>query len=90
MDQNFLNNSANNCTQVINGETISFIDGNVTLDCGLNTTCTVNNKRSIVIKNGSLYIKSNITTLNTSGTQTSGQFFLGVMNEAGLTNTAVD
>lgn len=96
MGQNFLDetsnnldNSSANCTQVINGETISFIDGNTILDCGT-TTCQINKKRSIIIKNGSLHIKSNITTLDTSGTQTNGQFFIGVMNEGGLANVTIE
>lgn len=76
------------CTQTINGETISFVDGNSTIDCGT-LNCNASGKRSIVVKNGSLYVKSNITTLDASGTQTAGQLFLGVMNEAGLVNIEI-
>jgi hypothetical protein len=46
----------------------------------------VTEKRAFIVRNGSLYIKSNITTLNTSGNQTAGQLFLGVMNDTGLAN----
>ena len=63
------------------------MDGNTILNCG--TTCLVSNKRSIIVKNGSLYVKSNVTTLNNVGVQTAGQLFLGVMNDAGLTNVTV-
>lgn len=87
---NIANSPANICTQVINGETISFIDGNATINCGLSTDCHVYSKRSIIVKNGSLAIKSNITSLDSTGTQTAGQFFIGTMNEAGLTNITID
>lgn len=67
IDQAFLNgSSALSCTQVVNGESISFIDGNATLDCGSGLNCHVSNKRSIIVKNGSIYFKSNITTLDSS------------------------
>jgi len=87
INQSFLNSDSDACTQTINGEIISFIDGNATLDCG--NICKVSAKRSVIVKNGSLYVKSNITTLD-AGSQTNGQLFLGVMNEAGLSNIAVD
>lgn len=68
VDQVFLNVSggaSQECTQTINGETISFIDGNAVLDCG-SSNCFVNTKQSVIVKNGSLSIKSNITTLDTA------------------------
>jgi hypothetical protein len=90
--QDFIDNTiptSQACTQVINGETISFIDGNTTIKCSASNICHVSNgKRSIIVKNGSLYVKSDITTMS-AGTQTSGQLFLGVMNDAGLTNVTV-
>lgn len=42
------------------------------------------------MKNGSLYVKSNISTLSDSGTQTDGQLFLGVMHDTGLANVTID
>ncbi len=95
IDQYFINNDisspSKDCTQIINGETISFIDGNATIACDLlgDNICHIANKRSIIVKNGSLYVKSNITTIK-AGAQTAGQLFLWVMNDAGLTNVTVN
>ncbi|MDD2745175.1 MAG: hypothetical protein PHU93_01435, partial [Candidatus Gracilibacteria bacterium] len=80
------------CTIDVNGEKIIFVDGNTTLKCtqGSGNTCMIDDKRALIVKNGSLYIKSNISTLNSSAAQTSGQFFMGVMNDTGLANVTID
>lgn len=89
INQAFLNSGNPDCTITVNGEEISFIDGNSTLDCGA-SDCHVSKKRSIIVQNGSLTLKSNISTLDASGVQTAGQFFLGVMNLGGLENLTID
>ncbi len=79
-------------TMNVNGELVTFVEGNTTIKCnGLpdGNTCIIDKKRALIVKNGSLYIKSNITTLNDDGTQSDGQFFLGVMNDTGLANVEV-
>lgn len=87
---NIYSSAYDDCSIVINGETIMFFDGNVKLDCGSGTACAVNDRRSIIVKNGTFYIKSNITTLTSTAAQTSGQLFLGVMNDTGLANLTID
>lgn len=84
--------SFDSCTVDVNGEKIVFIDGNAIVKCsgGSGNTCMVNDKRAIIVKNGSLYIKSNISTLTTSHGMTNGQLFFGVMNDTGLANVTVD
>jgi len=61
---NNLNEELWNCTTTINWEMISFIEWNVDIDCWLSWVCELNNniKRTIIVKGGSVYIKSNITT----------------------------
>ncbi len=89
----FASSEFDNCTIEVNGEKIVFIDGNTTIKCssGSDTnTCMVNDKRAIVVKNGSLYLKSNISTLTMSQGATDGQLFLGVMNDTGLANVEVN
>lgn len=81
-----------NCTININGEKITFIEGNATIKCSGGSdsnTCMVTDKRAFIVKNGSLYLKSNISTLNSTGDQTAGQLFLGVMNDTGLANVTI-
>lgn len=77
------------CSVVLNGETIMFFDGSVKLDCGA-SACSVNDRRSVIVKNGTFYIKSNVTTLTNVAAQTNGQLFLGVMNDTGLANVTID
>ena len=94
IDQAFINGTsgtATDCTVTTpDGETISFVDGNSTVNCGVSVNCHLNGRRSIIVKNGSLYVKSNVTTLDAFGNQTDGQMFLAVMAENGLANLAVD
>lgn len=80
--------SADACTLDVNGEKISFVRGNTIIDCSsdADNACSVNQRRSIVVLSGSLYIKSNITTLAAGGAQTIGQLFLGVMTDYGIQN----
>ncbi len=87
--QSFIDAPPSECTQVINGETISFIDGNTSLFCP-SGECHVSSKRSIIVQNGYLQLKSNITSLDFAGAQTNGQLFLAVMNIGGLANLAID
>ena len=64
MNQSVLNNTSlldDACTQVINGEIITFIDGDVNIKCS--GTCQVTNERTIVVKNGHINIESNISNL---------------------------
>jgi len=89
----FSSSEFDNCTTEVHGEKIVFIDGNTIIKCssGSDTnTCMVNDKRAIIVKNGSLYLKSNISTLTTSQGVTNGQIFLGVMNDTGLANVTVN
>ncbi|MBW7955064.1 hypothetical protein H3C61_04600 [Candidatus Gracilibacteria bacterium] len=80
------NTLLNNCTIKISGETISFIKGDININCATNNTCILNNnlKRTIIIKDGSTYISSNITTLN----KNSG-LLIGTIADAGLKNITI-
>ncbi len=59
------NSSLKDCTIKISWETISFIKWDVNINCVSNNTCILNNdlKRTIIVKDWSTYIESNITTL---------------------------
>ena len=55
------------CTVTNGGESLIFIDGNTTIECSnANNTCKVDSRKSLIVKNGSLYLKSNISTLTTA------------------------
>ena len=78
------------CTVETNGEKITFIEGNATLDCGSTlTACMVNTKRTVVVRNGSLTLKSNISTRDASGNQTPGQLVLVSMATDGLSDITI-
>ncbi|MDD4530140.1 MAG: hypothetical protein PHO80_01140, partial [Candidatus Gracilibacteria bacterium] len=77
------------CTINNNGESITFIKGNAKIACGTGgpyDVCKVSNKRTIIVKDGALYIGSNITTQGTNG----GQLMLGVIKEGGLSNVTIN
>lgn len=82
-----LNNQTNlnNCTLTINGEKISFIKWNIEISCPL-WICTLssNAKRTIIVKNGSTYINSNISTYGKKS-----QFVIGTIADAGLKNITI-
>lgn len=81
------------CTLENNGELITFIDWNTRIDCGNdpisnpdpNSICSVNKKRTIIVKNWALYIGSNITTKDTKG-----QLMVWVVKDGWLSNVAID
>ncbi|MDQ7009384.1 MAG: hypothetical protein Q9M94_03785 [Candidatus Gracilibacteria bacterium] len=75
-----LNNDIDDCTIDISGEKVTFIKGDVTIDCG--DTCEVEKKRSIIIKDGKVKINSNITTVG----NTKGQLLIGNITNQGLKN----
>ncbi len=91
VDQAFLNAASGpsvNCTIEADGEKISFIRGNAVLNCS--GKCSVSSRRSIIVVDGSLSVESNVTTLDSMGNQTGGQFFIGAMADSGLSNLSID
>jgi hypothetical protein len=77
------------CTVESNGEKITFIDGNSVLDCGPSGICSIDSRRSLVVRGGSLLVRSNISTRDTSGAQTDGQLVLVSMATDGLSDVTI-
>lgn len=84
---NDLNSQSNlqDCTLDINGEKVTFIEWNVTIQCTWNCMLSDNSKRTIIVNNGSTYVKSNITTLNNNS-----QLLIGTIRDWGLQNITID
>jgi hypothetical protein len=79
--------NSNSCTFNLNWELVSFYDlsgGNIDIDCG--TTCNVTDKRTIIVKDGRITIKSNINTNNASG---NGQLLIASITDKWLNNIDV-
>jgi len=74
------------CTVTVNGEKISYIQGNVTLGNGVDTLEVQENlKRTIIVKDGFTYIKSNISTYK----KNKATFLIGTYTEMWLKNFSV-
>lgn len=71
----------NSCTVTLNGEKISFIKWNVDIDCWANCKLEDNIKRTIIVKDGSTYIKSNITNFGNKS-----QFLIWTIADSWLKN----
>jgi len=72
------------CSITVWGETITYIKGNIDIDCV--TTCQLTQKkRSIIVKDGSVHIKSNISTYPWNN-----QLLLWVITSNGLVNVTED
>lgn len=75
----------NNCTIDINGEKISFIKWNVDIQCAWEgCVLDYNTKRTIIVKDGSTYINSNISTYGKNS-----QLVIGTIADAGLKNITI-
>jgi hypothetical protein len=86
IDQSFLDpSSLDECTVNVQGELVSFIEGNATISCG-GSNCTVNDPRTIIVKSGALYIDANVTTLGTA----SGKLLLATLANGSLAPLNID
>ncbi|HRI36659.1 MAG TPA: hypothetical protein PK765_06460 [bacterium] len=86
IDQSFLTpSSLDECTVEVQGETISFIQGNATISCG-GLDCSVTDPRTIIIKSGALYVDANVTTLGS----TDGRLLLGTLANGSLEPLSID
>ncbi len=84
-DLNNVSGVLNNCTIKLNWETISFIKWNLDIECSNDNTCILNNtKRTIVVQDGSTYIKSNITTFGKNS-----QLLIGTIANTWLKNISI-
>ncbi len=86
IDESFLKKWEEKCTININGEQISFIQWNTNIKCSNNNTCVLDNnqKRTIIVKDGSTYIQSNISTFGKNA-----QLLIGTITDSGLKNITI-
>lgn len=77
--------SIKDCSIEINHEMITYVKWDVNIDCWVNTCLLKNNyKRTVVVKDGSTYIKSNISTFGKNS-----KLFIWTIADAGMKNITI-
>lgn len=90
-DLSATNSSLSDCTVTLAGwEVVSYIDWEVTLECSWSCEVPAWIKRTIIVKNSVLSIKSDITTLDSIWNDNGGQLLIANITDAPLWNVDVN